>query len=358
MHSSVDELEWGELTETDRVLWTTFQALDPSLSSPYFSYGYYDAVEAARPGIRVLRFFVDGRPAAYWPFRKGPFGTARPVAGSLDDLHGIIAHQSVALELDQVAVRKHLGGYAFSAVPYQQSRHGIRGQTGHGNQVMDLSQGFKAWCATRGADSANFRRQWRKSQTLLADPAVEVRHDSIDMCSFDRMVELKREAYARAGHFDLFQLPWPRQLLLNLMKSSDLNARGMLSTLSIGGTVAAMAYCMRSASVLHYWFPSYEPRFAKQQPGLALLFSLAEWAEGAPIREIHLGLGDTQYKRHMASWMMPVRAGALALSPAQHVATRFTEWGARLEGRNRLLNVPAKYARKYERMALSGDWRA
>ena len=180
----------------------------------------------------------------------------------------------------------------------------------------------------------------------------------VDAKSFNRLIELKREAYAEAGHFDLFKLNWPKALLLELLKSDDDHARGVLSTLSIDGETAAMAYCMRSTSVLHYWFPAYEAKFAKQKPGLALLFALAEWADDEGLSELHLGLGETQYKRQMASWMMPVRAGALAIAPAQQFATKFSKWSARIEGQNRLLRMPAKCARKYERMALTGNWRA
>lgn len=358
MRSRVECLNFTDLTRTDRALWAKFQAADPSLASPYFSVGYIDAVESVRPGIKVLRFYEHERPAAYWPFRKGPFGTARPVAGPMDDLHGIIAHPTVRLDLNQPAVRQQIGGYAFSAVPYQQSRHGLTGQFGAGNQVIDLNEGFDAWQASRAAESSNFRREWRKTEKLLTAETSVVRHDVIDPQSFDRLIALKRDAYARAGHFDIFQLDWTRALLEALKKSGDETARGMLSTLSIDGETAAIAYCMRSATALHYWFPAYEAKFAKQKPGLALLISLAKWAALEGLQEFHLGLGDSQYKRQMASWMMPVRAGALALSPVQQYATDFTAWGHRIEGRNRLSAVPAKYARKYERMALSGSWRA
>ncbi|MEM7460329.1 MAG: GNAT family N-acetyltransferase [Pseudomonadota bacterium] len=358
MRSRVECLNFADLTRTDRALWTNFQAADPSLASPYFSVGYFDAVEAVRPGIKVMRFYEHERPAAYWPFRKGPFGTARPVAGSMDDLHGIIAHPTVRLDLGQSGVRENVGGYAFSALPFQQRRHGLEGQSGDGNQVIDLRDGFDAWQVSRAAESSNFRREWRKSEKLLAADTTVVRHDVIDPQSFDRLIALKREAYAEAGHFDIFQLDWTRSLLGHLNKSSDENARGILSTLSIQGETAAIAYCMRSTTALHYWFPAYEAKFAKQKPGLALLFSLAKWAALEGLQEVHLGLGNSQYKRQMASWMMPVRAGALALSPVQQYATQFTAWGNRIEDRNQLSAMPAKYARKYERMALSGFWRA
>lgn len=358
MHSSVDCLNFVDLTDRDHALWNNFQAADPSLASPYFSIAYIQAVAAARPGIKILRFSEHGRAVAYWPFRKGPFGTARPVAGPMDDLHGIIAHSTVRLDLDQPAVRRHIGGYAFSAVPFQQSRHGLSGQTGAGNQVMDLNAGFDAWLAARSAESSNFRREWRKAQKLIEANTTQIQHDVIDPSSFDRLIVLKQDAYARSGHFDIFKLDWTRALLEQLLNSRDDNARGILSTLSIDGEIAAISYCMRSQTALHYWFPAYEAKFAKQKPGLALLFTLAKWSALGGIQELHLGLGDTQYKRQMASWMMPVRGGAFALAAVQHCATDFTKWGHRIEGQNRLLAVPAKYARKYERIALSGSWRA
>lgn len=358
MHSSVDHLNLSDLSDIDAETWARFQAADPVLSSPYFSLAYFKAVDKVRPGVKVMRFYDCGRISGYWPFRKGPFGTARPVAGTMDDLHGIIAHPKASADLNDPILRRHIGGYAFSAVPSQQRRHGLRGQYGSGNQVMDLSQGYDAWLEGRSADSSNFRREWRKAQKLLDTPHVTVHHDLIDQASFDRLIELKREAYHRAGHFDLFKLKWPRALLTELLKSSDDAARGVLSTLRIEGEIAAIAYCMRSTRALHYWFPAYEANFAKQKPGLALLFALAQWADQERLTELHLGLGDTQYKRQMASWMMPVRGGTLALAPPQQLATDFSKWGARIEGNNRLLDVPAKYTRKYERMALSGSWRA
>ena len=358
MHSRIDELNFCDLSPTDKSLWQNYQAADPSLASPYFSVAYFEAVERVRPGIKVLRFFEKERVAAFWPIRKGPMGTARPVAGTMDDLHGIIAHPSIRLELTQDAVRQHIGGYAFSAVPYSQRRHGLHGQHGDGNQVMDLSRGHQAWLEQRSSDSANFRREWRKARKLIDADTTLIQHDVIDPASFHRLIELKQDAYAQSGHFDIFSLDWPKALLQALLESGDDGARGILSTLKIDGEIAAICYSMRSQTCLHYWFPAYEAGFAKLKPGLALLFSLAEWAADEGLHELHLGLGDTQYKRQMASWMMPVRGGALALSRPQQFATDFTRWGHSVEGKHRLLDVPAKYARKYERMALSGSWRA
>ncbi|WP_084421072.1 GNAT family N-acetyltransferase [Henriciella litoralis] len=358
MAIKADDLCFRDLTEDDRQTWGELQASDPDLASPYFSFGYVAAADVARPGVRVLRFSEAGAPIAYWPFRPGPLGTARPVGGPMDDLHGIVAAPDTVLDLTGADVTRAVGGYSFSAVPSSQRRHGIIGQVGSGNQVMDLSSGYQAWLDERAGDSSNFRREQRKVEKLLDAPDTIVTHDIDDPAIMKRLFEQKSEAYRQSGHFDLFAIDWPAKLLTELLERRDETARGILSTLSIGGKVAAISYCMRSRDVMHYWFPAYEEAFAKQKPGLALLFSLAMWGADNGIRELHLGLGETRYKRQMATWMAPVRCGTLALSPAQKLATRCTELSFKVEGTHKLLDVPAKYARKYERAVLTGTWRA
>ena len=358
MGTRVDYLDFAELTEADRLAWSSFQAADPCLWSPYFSHSYVAAAEIARPGVKVMKFHDESGPLAFWPVRPGPLGTARPVGGPMDDLHGIVAAPDTVLDLQQRSVARHVGGYAFTATPSNQQRHGLNGQMGDGNQVMDLSAGYEAWLNERQTASSNFRREHRKVEALLNDPGTVVAHDATDPAAFDRLLELKQIAYDQSGHFPLFSLDWPRRLLETLAEQRAGDARGVLSTLHIEGQFAAISYCMRSEHVLHYWFPAYEEGYSKLKPGLALLFSLAQWSAGEGVKELHLGLGDTRYKRQMATYMAPVRAGTLALSGPQKLATLAASLATRLEGRHRLLDIPAKFARKYHRVILAGALRA
>ena len=114
---------------------------------------------------------------------------------------------------------------------------------------MDLRGGFEAWLSDRSAVSANFRRAWRKAEALLRAETTVIEHDVVDPGRFERLIELKQDAYARAGHFDIFQLSWPRTLLEQLLQSDNDNARGVFSTLKIDGEVAAVSICMRSAAI-------------------------------------------------------------------------------------------------------------
>ena len=358
MGTRVDYLDFADLTEADRLAWSSFQAADPCLWSPYFSYSYAAAANITHPGVKVLKFYDGNETVAYWPVRPGPLGTARPVGGPMDDLHGIVAAPDTVLDLGQRDVARHVGGYAFTATPYNQQRHGLTGHIGDGNQVMDLSRGYQTWLEERQTASSNFRREHRKVEALLEAPETVVAHDVIDDAAFDRLLGLKQIAYDQSGHFPLFSLDWPRHLLETLAERKASDARGVLSTLHIEGKLAAISYCMRSEHVLHYWFPAYEDAYSKLKPGLALLFSLAQWSAGEGIDELHLGLGDTRYKRQMATYMAPVRAGTLALSAPQKLATSAALLATGLEGRHRLLDIPAKFARKYHRVILAGALRA
>ncbi|MDJ0920320.1 MAG: GNAT family N-acetyltransferase [Henriciella sp.] len=350
----VSSLLLKTLSDADRTAWADFRQQDPLLASPYFSLAYLEAVEKARPGIDILRFTEGDTVIGFLPIRKGWFGTTRPVAGPMDDLHGVIAAPSAVIDLHAPDIAPHLSGYTFSAVPFNQRRHGLHGSASEGNQVLDLSNGFDAYIDARAAFSSNFRRTWRKVGRLLQDKRTVTRHQINDPASFTRLIDLKRTAFETAGYFDLFTLDWPLDLLETLAASSNPDAQGILSKLEIDGELAAVCFCMRSEHVLHYWFPAYEAKFQSHKAGLALLFSLADWAASQGLQEMHLGLGNTQYKRLMASYRVPVRQGALAIGPAQKVGTRFTRWGAGIEPKGGLRSLPSKLARKYERVALAG----
>ena len=58
---------------------------------------------------------------------------------------------------------------------------------------------------------------------------------------------------------------------------------------------------MRSAKVLHYWFPAYDRDYARYSPGVILLAELARAAPGLGIDTIDLGKGDADYKRRFAT---------------------------------------------------------
>lgn len=347
----------SDLSPDELEAWQAFRRDDRALASPYFALGYLRAVEKARPGIEVLCWSDGATPTGFLPLRRAALGLARPVGGPMDDLHGVIAPAGQTLDIPQAMRSVGLGGYAFSAAPYTQVRHGLIGHCGEGNHIIDLSAGPDTYFAQRGAASRSFKRLRSKARRLIKDQGVEVRHDTHDPAAFNRMIELKQLALAEAGHLDLFSLDWPRKALEAIAASTATDARGVLSTLHMDGRLAAVTFNMRSEDVLHYWFPAYEPDLADSQAGNALLFSLVDWAAAEGIREIHLGLGAAQYKVMMGSYAMPVRIGETAVGRGAKLFSTFAAKARRLENRGGFA-LPAKLARKFDRVCLAGTLRA
>lgn len=355
MSQSATRLPIRALSTGDRHAWNTLRASDPALASPYFSLAYLDMVDEVHPQVEVVRICEDGRAVAYLPLRRDMLGTARPADGPMGDLHGVIADPATTIDLPAALQAAGLGGYAYSAVPYQQARHGLVCAEGAGNQVMDLSEGYQAYLDERYSASSSFRRTHRKIDSLLTSGRVEISHDSFDEGVFRRLIELKQDGYAGAGHFDIFALGWPQALLRALAQQQTGEVRGVLSIMQIDGEFAAACLCMRSQSVLHYWFPGYEKAFADLKPGHAMLFSLGQWAAAQGTRELHLGLGDIQYKRQMASFAAPVLAGSVAVAAPQRLVSGFQTWSAARERDGRSFGqFTAKLARKVERVTMLG----
>lgn len=359
MIQSAKILPLSELSATDAEAWEAFRASDRALASPYFALDYLRLLDAVYPGVEVMRVDSGGTTIGFLPFRRDFLGTARTPDGLLGDLHGVIADANTEVELAQLMKSGQIGGYAFSAVPFQQARHGLQGFHGDGNQILDLTSGYEGYLKERYAASSSFRRTHRKIEKLLERSDVEITHGLFDETVFKRLIELKQEGYAGAGHFDVFSLGWPELLLRRLIESTDMSVSGVLSTMTIGGEFAAACFCMRSNRVLHYWFPGYEKAFADLKPGHALLFSIAEWAASQGLHEFHLGLGDIQYKRQMASFAAPVRAGTVAVGAPQKLLAQFFAWSTAREARNAAFGkLSAKAARKLERVAAVGNLRA
>lgn len=347
-------LKLNELSPADRRAWSAIRAADPDLASPYFSLAYLDMVETARPGVRIARLEQDGEVAGFLPFCTDPFGTARPAGGPLCDLHGPVIAPDRTINLTSALKSGPVRAYAYSAVPYANIRHGLAGQCSDGNHVIDLSAGYDRYIEARSPMSPEFRRIHRKAMRIVEAQDTQIQHDVVDAQAFERLIELKQDGYDAAGHFNVFSLNWPKPLLQALLASEDPSARGVMSTLSVDGEQAAIFFGMRSETVLHYWFPAYEPAFAKKNVGHALLFSLADWATSQSIQQIHLGLGDYRYKVMMSSYQMPMQTGAATFDPLHSLAASIASWSHQNEATSGFAGLSAKLCRKIDRVCTLG----
>lgn len=342
-----------DLARVEREAWAAFRAADPMLASPYFSLDFMDAVAGVRRDVRVLVARKHGQIAGFLPLHLGAFGHARPLGGPLGDHHGLIAAPGETLDLPHMLKRGGVAVYDFFGVPGGQRAFGRFGAVEDGSWVIDLSEGYENFVQSRTALEPKAFRNLRARQRKLDETEAVFRIEDTRPEVFQTALDWKSAQYRRTGHFDVFSVTWPRRMLEALLRSRG-ETRGLVSSLEIGGRLAAVHVGMRSESALHYWFPVYDPEFSKFGPGLALLLKLAEGLSREGVSEIHLGPGEYEFKAQLSSWQFPLRQGFAGapsvVAAARGLAARVEQAGAALPF-GPAADLPGKVFRRIDRMA-------
>jgi CelD/BcsL family acetyltransferase involved in cellulose biosynthesis len=341
------------LSNDERHAWRALQGADPLLASPYFSLEFFDAMAAVREDVRVIIRREAGGPVAFLPVQLGLLGHARPLGGPLSDHHGLIGEAGDPGVLVDMLHRAGVGVLDFHGALARQPAFGSQTQERTGSWVIDLSKGYDAFIETRsGVEPKAFRNlRARRRKIDAAGAVLRVRDDRPEV--LQTALAWKSAQYTASGHFDVFSVAWTRNLVdqLNRLRGGD--CEGLVSSLEIGGELAAVHFGMRSRSVLHYWFPVYDPKFAKLGPGLALLMDLCKALSEDSITEIHLGPGDYDFKAQLASWQIPLAIGFAGSGLAASVRrlSEAVEMGAERMPLGPFARWPGKAFRRIDLMA-------
>lgn len=342
------------LSVDDRAAWTLFQSGDPALASPYFSLGFLDAVVHVRRDVRVVCAYENGAPLAFLPLHVSLFGHARPLGGPLGDHHGLIAAPGARIDLDTLIAGSGVGVYDFHGGLGTQAAFRTQGLDVEGSWVIDLSGGYDAFVDARAAMEPKAFRNIRSRQRKIESEGAVFRLNDTRPEVFEAALRWKSAQYRASGHFDVFSVGWTKQLLQNLSsEQGGEDCRGMVSSLEIGGELAAVHIGMRSRTVLHYWFPVYDPKFARFGPGLALLMEISRAVSEDGVTEVHLGPGDYDFKAHLSSWQMPLVSGyaGAGLPALVRGAAAAIEHGAERLPLGRVSHWPGKAFRRIDALA-------
>src|SRR5262249_12618687 len=88
---------------------------------------------------------------------------------------------------------------------------------------------------------------------------------------------------------------------------------GMLAALYVGDQLAAAHFGIRSDGTLYYWFPAFNPKFAKYSPGWLLIVFLLRHLREIGCDTLDFGPGSEKYKEYFANAAIPVRRGFVEL---------------------------------------------
>jgi CelD/BcsL family acetyltransferase involved in cellulose biosynthesis len=181
---------------------------------------------------------------------------------------------------------------------------------------LDLSGGYDAYARRRSEAGTRQFRQVEASRRRLECEVGAVRFDarSADHSILAQIMDWKVAKLEPRG-FRGFA-PWLAALLAALSRTESENFSGMLSALYAGDELIAAHVGMRSRLVWHYWFPAYNARFGRYQPGLILLLEMARHAEVIGLKRIDLGSGDELYKKRLADAFALLAQGRIVVPPA------------------------------------------
>jgi CelD/BcsL family acetyltransferase involved in cellulose biosynthesis len=349
-----------DLDETELAAWRRFQRQDLSLASPFLGPEFTRIAAEVRHGVKVAVMRQDGAAIAFLPLeRRGR--TGGPVAGAMSDCQAVLADARLDLDLRALVRAADLSVHDFTfaratQVPFQPFHRSVCT-----SYLIDLSAGLEAYLRERreagrflpGGSSGLPHHALQRARRLerQAGKLRFVLHDA-DPDALRQLIDWKRQHYRRTGAPDVFARRWTIDLVERIHATQSECFAGVLSTLSVGPRLVAAHMGMRSADVLHWWFPSYDIAHARHSPGIILLTELCRAAAEQGIRIIELGPGEEGYKRLMANAGIPMAAGHIVARRSLSASWRGLRHG--MEGiaarmpLGRYAGWPAKLFRRFE----------
>lgn len=313
----------SELNAAEIEAWRAFVAADPALASPYFALEFAQCCEEARDDTRVLIIREAGQIVGFLPLHTGKLGYARPLAGPMGDVQGVIAEPGVELDLHAVLRQAGLPLFAFHAGLSSQKAFRDNADEIAASWMLDLSEGFDAWEARRGQVDSKAMRTLRSRRRKLGE--IEGGHryvmDETSPEAFERMLEWKGQQYAATKVFNVFSVAWTRNLLKAVLRRKGEFFSGSSSSLYVGDQLVSVHIGMESDRLSHYWFPAYHADFSKLSAGVLLLTEAARAAAAKGHFALELGPGDFQFKRDLSSYQIGLARGCIA-NPSLLRATR------------------------------------
>ncbi len=314
----------NELTSDHVDAWSQIQQANGELASPFFRPEFTQAVAAVRDDVEVAVLEQHGDIVGFFPFQRCGWSTGIPVGGRLSDFHGLVARDDIACDVNTLLHGCKLSAWNFDHLLAAQTFFLPYHWDEFTSPFMDLSEGFDAYHAQRRlAHSDVINQTLRKSRKIEREvgPLRFVSHTDQPHV-LDALVEWKSQQYHRTGATDVFAFDWTVKLLRRLVQQREKSFAGKLSALYVGEHLVAVHLGIRSRGVLNYWFPAYDPAFARYSPGLILLVELARAAPLLGVHHIDLGAGGSTFKTSFMSDALPVARGSVTSNPVSRIVRR------------------------------------
>ena len=326
----IDVIPGKELTPDLAARWSEVQRSSSELASPFFCSQFFRAVAAVRDDVQVGVLQEGNRIVGFFPFQRYRLGIAGPVGGHLSDYQGLVVEKEVDWDAAELLQECGISNWNFDHLLVSQKAFTPFHTVTTESPVMDLSGGYDGYVQElRQRGSRQFQELARKCRKLEREVgSVRFEAHMEDLEVLRRVIAWKKAQCKETGSIDVFCFPWTLHLMEWILATQEDDFAGMLSVLYAGDHLVAAHMGMRSRSVWHWWFPTYNHDFGKYSPGLILLTKLAEAAGAVGMDVIDLGKGKDFYKELFRNGAVPLAEGRVMVPS---VSTAFVNFQDRLE---------------------------
>ncbi|MEZ5960128.1 MAG: GNAT family N-acetyltransferase [Hyphomonadaceae bacterium] len=341
-----------ELNASDAALWRAHQLADPALASPYLTPDWAKLMGSVRDDARVC-VIQDG--AGFFGAQRLSRFAAMGLGAPIADYQGVVGMPGLPVNGAELCSALKVGRIDITHAPAGQSmlKGSVAGQDG--SWIADVAGGRDLYEAALKQRRSEFVRQTdKKLRKLERDHGhVEFRAQSHGRADFETLLAWKNAQLKRSGQPEIWAQPWIARTLNACFETRDSQFGGVMFTLSVHGKLAAGAFCLRSAGVLHFWIVAHDSAYDHYSPGVQLARWIAGWAGDHGIAELDFGPGDYQYKRQLSTGQRMLERGVIA-GATWSAAVRRTEHAirARIERlpQPRLAELPGKAMRRLDLM--------
>lgn len=347
-------IEPNELDASLISTWRAIQSKSKAFSSPYFCPEFTQLVGVVRDNVRVIVIENDGRIAGFFPHQRSFLGMGKPVGGPLSDYHGVITEPDAEWDIGPLMRAAKLSVWSFNHLVDDTGKFGSHVEARTSSPQIDLIYGYEHYAKGRRDAGSDYIKNTEGLARKLGREVGDLRFTLHEPGSeaIGQLIRWKSAQYRDSHLPDAFAVQWTSDLLHRIAEMQTEGFAGVCSVLRAGDRIVAIHFGMRSARVLHYWFPAYDPEFAKFSPGIILLLRMAEALASVGVRIIDLGAGMSQYKQRLMNSEVALLKGAVELpsllATARQIQRSIEVRAARI-GVPKICLLPLRAIRRIER---------
>jgi CelD/BcsL family acetyltransferase involved in cellulose biosynthesis len=313
-----------ELGSAELARWRELQEGDPSLKNPFLAPEFTLAVDRARKHCLVAVLEDGPGIVGFFPYERRALGVGRAIGAGVSDCQGLV--HAPGLQWDPRALLRgcELTVWEFDHLLASQAPFAPYHVVPERSPVINISDGYQDYLTTRRPSSRRLIKSTESRARKLEREIGPVRFefDVQDRRALRSLMRWKSAQYRRTGQFDRFARDWIVRLVEDLYETRGREFAGVLSVLYAADRPVAGHFGIRSASVLSWWFPAFDPAFATYSPGVISLLRAVEAAADAGLGQIDLGRGHEGYKESFKSGDIAIAEGWVERPSGVAVARR------------------------------------